>query len=225
MLGMARLTSQSLIPSTRRRRLIVPVVTGLAAYGLAVLGVAAWRIAGRAPGDTQTAVAQVDVLLNVFQAFIGLALAVTTIYYALRTGELAESAQQERSDQARRQVDDAIGQLVGGALAATTAAGALGALMVDNWRWVLPGRATSRERFLLLHLPQVTTQLSEAARWAEHVKFLAPELGDQSEAVLEAALGAHEAAMAGDVDASHATNLRNAIRQLREDSLQVAIRA
>jgi hypothetical protein len=203
-------------------RRVIPIVAVLVAYALGILGVVAWRIASRPPGDTQTAVAQVNVLLGVFQAFIGFALALTTIYYALRTGELVEAAHQERSDKARRQLDDAVGQLVGSARAAMTAAGAMSPLMKGTWRWALPGRAPTRERFLLLYLPQVTTQLSEAARWAEHVKFLAPELGDQSDAVLAIALGAHEASMAGALDTAYATDLRSAIDLLREDSRRVA---
>jgi hypothetical protein len=144
--------------------------------------------------------AQLNLLVSVLQAAMGVTVAVATVYYALRTSDLVEASRVESLDRNRRRLEGAIGQLIGSALAATAAAGGLAPLVVRDWHRFQPGVVSSRERFSLVFVGQVTTHLAEAARWAGEVAQMSPSLRQGSEAVMDRAVEAFDRANRGDVE-------------------------
>jgi hypothetical protein len=202
----------------RRRRLVLAtgICLGTVLVVLAAVGV---RLAGRPVDGTEGLIAQQNMLLAVFQGFLGFAVALSTIYYATLTADMAESMHSGLVADRTREVDAAVGNLVASALGAAVNAGALAGLMRRSWRWYLPGARRPREQFLMSTMSQMTSQLTSALRWSEEVTHLDVNLRDPADDVVNAAVAAHDAGVAGSPDGT-----RDATEHLRAttDSLRKA---
>src|SRR5687768_12587559 len=101
--------------SRRRRRLLVSTGLGLAA-ALFVLSGTALHLAGRPVRGTEGLIAQQNMLMGVFQGFLGFAITMSTIYYAARTADMADAMSVSVQYDRRRELDTAVGNLIGDGL-------------------------------------------------------------------------------------------------------------
>jgi hypothetical protein len=183
---------------------------------LMVLGGTGWHVASRRT-DTDGLIAQVGMLVAIFQAILGLAIALATGFYAMRTHDMAASIEASRSAERSRDRDAAVGNLVAAALSVGAAAGALAGLTRRSWRWYLPGSRALRERLLGDYALRLTVQMTEARRWSEDVSRRETCLRSSSRQLMEVVLEVHECSTKGrsaaTIDAVR--RLRNATDALR----------
>lgn len=184
--------------AARRRRVLlsIGVPLGLLLLILAMTGV---DFAGRPVAGTEGLIAQQQMLMSVLQGIFGLAVALSTIYYAMRTGDMVEAMQDAAASERTRQVEVAVGNLVGAALASATASGAIAGLMKPSWRWYLPGAARARERFSMVLMTEVVGRMSEALRWSEEAAYLARHLKEHCDLVATRVVELHDSAIRGSV--------------------------
>lgn len=164
---------------------------------LIVLSGVAISLTSRPVQGTEGLISQEGMLVGIFQGALGLAVALSTIYYALRTGDMVESMQTGLDQQRSHRTEAAAGNLVGAALGVAAAAGGLSGLMARDWRWHIPGRAIARDKIAIPTLHQLMTRLADTLRWAEEVAYLEPRLKNAANAIVTAALAAHDDAVAG----------------------------
>jgi hypothetical protein len=204
--------------SRRRRRILTAIGV---AFGLllAVLAATGVQIAGRPVRGTEGLIAQLEMLIAVLQAMFGLAIALSTIYYAMRTSDMVATMQAGLAADRSGQIDATVSNLVAAALRSASVCGAMAGLMQRSWRWHLPAAAASRDRFAESTLSELIRAVSDVARWAEEVAYRAPDLEGLATALGSAVVDLQDAALHGRVEETHAQS-----RQLRAriDELRIA---
>lgn len=207
-------------PPGRLRPSTVAVAVGLPlALVLIGLGGITWHISSQPASNAQDHVAQAQMLLGVFQGVLGLTIAVSTVYYAVRTGEMVE-VMHESTVQAglldrRIAVDRAAESAIDVALESATMA----ELMKKDWRWSLPWKSNARARLLELTWPRIADRTASAVKALETLKALEPRLetvADQLGVLVEQMFSAAVAGSARDL-AELAASAREASQALRTE--------
>lgn len=206
------------IELSRKRTRNVMWFVGLGLGGvLLVLGVTSWAVASQPAKETPDLVAQMQMLLAVFQGMLGLAIGLTTIFYAGRTGEMVESmhhAARASVEERRRSASD---RLVEAVLEVAVEARPMAHLQKQTWRSYIPGYHRSRDALLQQMFLRLASGMAAAAKAADSLKALEPHLVDEVDELVGDAEHALDAAVAGEV--SRATAAAGAIRQ-RADRLR-----
>lgn len=179
---------------TRRILLMVGLPLGVA---LSILASLSWSIAGK-PADQSTGlVAQASLLLGVFQALLALTVAMSTIYYALRTNDLVEATHASASNAEQATLRLAVQRLAEDAIAAAVTCGFVAGLMRKDWRWYLPTRSKARNQILQQQLPQAMTEIKETLRASESLVALQPSMKATASRLSDAVNQAFTAATSG----------------------------
>lgn len=204
--------------STRRTMTVVATGFGLV---LLVLVLTSWRIAGQRVRDTEGLVAQGQLLIAVFQASLGLAVALATIYYAGLTRETVESIHEGAELDRICAVEALVNDLAGSTLAMAAQAGHVATLMRSSWRWYLPGPARTRNTMLIQGYPRLLDTYSSVTRSADLLQASRPDLAfvvddllERSEAIFLGASTGDSAELEAD-----ARQLRQSIERLRSMAL------
>lgn len=200
--------------TTRRIMLSVGIGFGLL---LLVLAITSWRIAGQRVDGTEGLVGQATLLVTVLQAGVGLAVALTTIYYAGLTREMVEGMTDERDRDQRRETEAAVNELIGSALELALHSGAMATLLRRSWRWYLPAPARMRDRMLIQSQASVAASLSAITRSADVLRASHPEHLVEIDELLDASQAMFGRSLEGDTEAveREAQFLRSAADRVR----------
>lgn len=207
----ARLSVRLHTARTRRALFAGGVPLGLIAVVL--VATAVW-LSGRPVQGTAGLLAQEGVLIAAFQALLGFAVAVATIYYAMRTSDMVRAMEVSQRVEQDRQLTGAVSNLVGAVLAVTTSSGAIAELAGSKHR-LLP-MTRRRERLVTPLVMQSMTELANALRWAQDVSAAEPTLRDQTRELIDTAVEASSDALAGEPArvAQHARRTRELVDAL-----------
>jgi hypothetical protein len=172
---------------------------------------------GNSTGTTSSAV---QILVAIGQTILAYAVAVATVFYAMKTTELVDLARAEAATAAMVRVDEAVDALEAAALVSASNASAVAGLLRRSWRWWLPAAARSRDRYAMAYLLRMTGALADALHASQRLAHLRPDLRPSADAVVDAAVASQEAATAGDMTGAIAAaeQLRAAITVLRDES-------
>lgn len=206
-------------PSRRTTRVVMIAVGAAFGSVLLLLAVTAWRIASQTVDGTEGLVGQAGLLVAVLQAGVGLAVAVTTIYYAGLTREMAEGMTEAARRDRQRDTEATVNELIGSALDLAVHSGAVASLMQRSWRWYLPAPSRMRDRLLAQSQAQISAALSAIARAADVLHAASPGRRAQIDAVVDASQAVFLRSLDGDSSevAREAQMLRDAADRMRSE--------
>lgn len=186
---------------------------------LSILGLTAWQVAGQKVDGTEGLVAQGNLLVAVFQAGVGLAVALATIYYAGLTREMAEGVQASAQKEQDRAVEVMANELIGATLEVALHSGAVATLLKPSWRWYLPAPGRMRDRLLVQAQAQVTASLSAVTRSADVLRATVPDQLSLIDDLLERTEAVFLGSLEGDLPGVErdARQLRISIDRLRAE--------
>jgi uncharacterized protein involved in cysteine biosynthesis len=188
------------IDRSRRRTRVAMVLVGVPiGIALVVLGLVSWNVASHPADRTTGLVAQVQMLVAVVQGVLALALTVTTIFYAGRTGEMVEALHRSATASVVERERLAIDRLVEAAIDVAVQAGAIARLQLKSWRWVIPGRQSARNDLLVPMFLRITESVAGSVKAAGALRVLTPAFGLATTKLSDAIAEAFDAAVQGDL--------------------------
>lgn len=203
----------------RRRNWTLGAVAFVLASVLIILTRVAWWVAGRDAAGTEGLVAQMQMLLAVLQGFLGSAIVLATIAYAMRTGEMVDRMDARDQHDRRRDVEAGIDRLAAAAFDVVTSCGPIGDMQARSTsvRWRFGRRLTAVEALLVQAVPRAGQRLSDALAASEALADMAPLLRLPADAVVTTTSATLDAALDGDVAVlpDRARAVREAVEAVR----------
>lgn len=205
---------------TRRWIWIVAVVAGT---WVVLLGLLAWRFAGRPVKGTEGLIAQLDILVGVSQVGLALMVALATIHHARVASQMFESLRQREADDRRRERIGIVHAYVGSAIEATGYLGAIAQIQrrgLRTWRRWFPESEATR-RFLLSGWEQLADSVAHVSKGLERLRYSEPDLVPSAELLFDVVLDLQRKALDGRIDELQEKAAR--VRQIAPDLRDAAI--
>ena len=147
--------------SMHRRRIAVSSASVAVALLLVLAWIVAWGIASKAPRGVSDLVSQGQILLGVAQLAIAGVLAITTLYYAMRTSESVDLSHAQSLDNADRELEALVDQLTGDIERTIALALVVTTVQPSGWRRRIDVGISMRRRMLETTLPQLGAALAD----------------------------------------------------------------
>jgi hypothetical protein len=190
---------------------------------LIVLATVAGSTAAFVIGWGSGEVAQTQVILATTQALLAASVAIATVYYAKRTGDMVDLMKQRDIEERRREREGTVLALVGSSVAVAGYAAWLAELQryaSTGMRRVLPESPAQRE-FFIEGWRLLTSSVTAVSKDLETLRYREPDLSEAGGVLFDAVSSTVELASQGKVDSllTRAAEIRQHANELLEAGL------
>lgn len=183
------------------RRRWIWIIGSMFTLWFLILSLVAWDIASKPVEGAEGLIAQMGMLIAISQALLGLVVAVSTIYYAKRTGEMVDLMNRRELFERSEKREGAVLALTGSAMEVAGYAGGLAQMQRFGLRWYrrLVRESPAQRDFLVASWKQLSNSVARVTVAVERLRVVAPDLSDPAEELLDSVMETLRLATIGEV--------------------------